>query len=144
MSAMASQITSLTIIYLAVYSSRRSKKTSKFRVTGLCEGNSPHKGTVTRKMFPFDDVIMLFPPPHRSSSNLTNTSIFRYLPDTQFALCVFAYVLIHCNMIMPCFMPYFHISNNALFFAKYRRAFVFHRFPSDYYHIWHPPSTSRM
>ena len=43
---------------------RRSKKTSKLRVTGLCEGNSPgpvnspHKGPVTRKMFPFDDVII--------------------------------------------------------------------------------------
>ena len=43
---------------------RRSKKTSKPRGTGLCEGesrlpvNSPHKGPVTRKMFPFDDVIM--------------------------------------------------------------------------------------
>ena len=37
--------------------------TSKLRVTGLCEGNwpvnSPHKGPVTRKMFPFDDAIML-------------------------------------------------------------------------------------
>ena len=44
---------------------RSSKKTSKLRVTGLCVGNSPwpvnspHKGPVTRKMFPFDDVIML-------------------------------------------------------------------------------------
>ena len=43
---------------------RRSKKTSKLRVTGLCVGNSPgpvnspHKGRVTRKMFPFDDAIM--------------------------------------------------------------------------------------
>ena len=43
---------------------RRSKKTSKLRVTGLCVGNSPgpvnslHKRPVTRKMFPFDDVIM--------------------------------------------------------------------------------------
>ena len=43
---------------------RRSKKTSKLRVTGLCEGihqwpvNSPHKGPVTRKMFPYDDAIM--------------------------------------------------------------------------------------
>ena len=36
----------------------RSKKTSKLRVTGLCAGNLPHKGPVTRKMFPFDDVIM--------------------------------------------------------------------------------------
>ena len=44
---------------------RRSKKTSKLRVTGLCAGNSPgpvnspHKGPVTRKMLPFDDVIMI-------------------------------------------------------------------------------------
>ena len=43
---------------------RRSKKTSKLRVAGLYVGNSPgpvnspHKGPVTRKMFPFDDVIM--------------------------------------------------------------------------------------
>ena len=37
---------------------RRTKKTSKLRVTGLCVGNSPHKWPVTRKMFPFDDVIM--------------------------------------------------------------------------------------
>ena len=43
---------------------RRSKKTSKLRVTGLRAGihrvplNSPHKGPVTRAMFPFDDVIM--------------------------------------------------------------------------------------
>ena len=44
MSAMASQITSLTIDYSTVYSSRRSKKTSKLRVTGLCEGNSPVAG----------------------------------------------------------------------------------------------------
>ena len=61
MSAMASQITSLTIVYSGFY----SKKTSKLRVTGLGEGirrspvNSPHIGSVTRKMFPFDDVIML-------------------------------------------------------------------------------------
>ena len=37
---------------------RRSKKTSKLCVTGLCAGNSPRKWPVTRKMFPFDDVIM--------------------------------------------------------------------------------------
>ena len=42
----------------------RSKKASKLRVTGLCEGNSlgpvnsPHKWPVMRKMFPFDDVIV--------------------------------------------------------------------------------------
>ena len=44
MSAMVSQITSLTIVYSTVYSRRRSKRTSKLRVTGLCEGNSPVTG----------------------------------------------------------------------------------------------------
>ena len=44
---------------------RRSKKTSMLRVTGLCVGNSPGpvnspQRPVTRKMFPFDDVIMYF------------------------------------------------------------------------------------
>ena len=44
---------------------RRSKKTSKLRVTGLCAGNSPvpvnspHKRAITRKILPFDDVIMI-------------------------------------------------------------------------------------
>ena len=47
---------------------RRSKKTSKFRVTGLYGGihrwpvNSSHIGPATRKILPFDDVILL---PHR-------------------------------------------------------------------------------
>ena len=42
---------------------RRSKKTQKLCVTGLYDGNhwwpvdSPHKGPITRKMLPFDDVI---------------------------------------------------------------------------------------
>ena len=39
-SAMASQITSLMIVYLIVYSRRRPNNTSKLCVTGLCEGNS--------------------------------------------------------------------------------------------------------
>ena len=45
---------------------RRSKKTSKFRVTGFVRGihrwpmDSPHKRPVTRKIFPFDDVIMIW------------------------------------------------------------------------------------
>ena len=64
MSPMASQITSLTIVYSTVYSGADQRKHQKLRATGLCEGNSPmtgevpHKGPVTRKMFPFDDVIM--------------------------------------------------------------------------------------
>ena len=40
MDTMASQITSLTIVYLTIYSAQ-IPKTSKLRVTGLCAGNSP-------------------------------------------------------------------------------------------------------
>ena len=41
MSPIASQITSVTIFLLNRSLRRRSKKISKLRVTGLCEGNSP-------------------------------------------------------------------------------------------------------
>ena len=46
MGAMAYQITSLTIVHPTVYSRRRSKKTSKLRVTGLCVGNSAVTGEI--------------------------------------------------------------------------------------------------
>ena len=67
MSAMSSQITSITIVYLNRLFRHRSKKTSKLRVTDLCVRGihrwpvySPHKGPVTRKMFSLDDIIMVF------------------------------------------------------------------------------------
>ena len=65
MGAIASQITSLTIVYSAVYSgadqSKYQSSASLAFVWGIYRGpvNSPHKWSVTRKMFPFDDVIML-------------------------------------------------------------------------------------
>ena len=66
MGAIASQITSLTIVHSTVYSDtdqrKRQSSASLAFVRGLHRGpvNSPHKWPVTRKMFPFDDVIMLF------------------------------------------------------------------------------------
>ena len=50
MGAMASQITSLTIVYSTVLFRRRSNKASKLRVTGLCEGNSPVIGEFRAQM----------------------------------------------------------------------------------------------
>ena len=44
MSTITSHITDVSIVYSSVSFRRRSKKTSKFRVTGLCEGNSPMTG----------------------------------------------------------------------------------------------------
>ena len=64
MGAIASLITSLTIVYSTVYSgadqSKHQSSTSLAFVWGIHRGpmNSPHKWPVTRKMFPFDDVIM--------------------------------------------------------------------------------------
>ena len=65
MGAMASQITSLTIVYSTVYSRKHQRKHQSSASLAFVRGihrwpvNSPHKGPVTRKMFPFDDVIML-------------------------------------------------------------------------------------
>ena len=49
MGVMASQITSLTIVYSTVYSGTDKKK-SKLRVTGLCAGNSPVTGEFPAQM----------------------------------------------------------------------------------------------
>ena len=64
MSAVVSQITGVSIVYSTVCLDRRSKKASKLRATGLCEGNSPVTGELpaqrasNAEIFPFDDVIM--------------------------------------------------------------------------------------
>ena len=50
MSATASQITSLVIVYSTMYSRNWSKKTSKLRLTGLCVGNSLVTGEFPAQM----------------------------------------------------------------------------------------------
>ena len=62
MSAMVSQITSLTSVYSTVYSRCRSKKTSKLCITGLCAGNWPVTGEFSTQM----------------ASNTDNVSIWWY------------------------------------------------------------------
>ena len=65
MGAITSQITSLPIVCSTVYSDADQRKhqssASLAFVRGIHRGpvNSPHKWPVTRKIFPFDDVIML-------------------------------------------------------------------------------------
>ena len=66
MGAIASQITGLTIVFPIVYSDADQRKhqspASLAIVRGIHRGpvNSPHKWPVTRKMFPFDYVIMQY------------------------------------------------------------------------------------
>ena len=65
MGAMAFKITSLTIVYSTVHSSADQRKQQSSSSLAFVRGihqwlvNSSHKWPVTRKMFPFDDVIMI-------------------------------------------------------------------------------------
>ena len=79
MGAMVSQLTSLTIVYSTVYScadQTKHQSSASLAFVGWIHrwlANSPHKWPVTRKMFPFDDVIMwtkwrcIFRFPHNNS-----------------------------------------------------------------------------
>ena len=64
MGTIESQITSLTIVYSTVYSGADPRKHQSsaslafVREIQRSPVNSPHKWPATRKMFPFDDVIM--------------------------------------------------------------------------------------
>ena len=64
MGMMASQITSLTVVYPTVYSGADQRKHQNSASLAFLQGihrwpvNSPHKWPVTPKMIPFDDVIM--------------------------------------------------------------------------------------
>ena len=83
MSVIASQITSLAIVYLAVYSGTDQRKHQSSASLAFVRGihrwlvNSPHKWPVTRKMFPFNDIIM-------TSSSYLFDAVWRwqrFLPD---------------------------------------------------------------
>ena len=64
MRAMASQITGVSILYSAACSGADQRKQQSSALLAFVRGihlrpvNSPHKGPVTWKMFPFDYVIM--------------------------------------------------------------------------------------
>ena len=66
MGAMASQITSLTIVYSSIYSGADQRKHQSSASVAFVRGihrwpvNSLHKRPVTRKIFPFYDVIMSY------------------------------------------------------------------------------------
>ena len=64
MSVLASQITSPTIVYSTIYSGTNHRKHQSSVSLAFVRGihrrpvNYPHKGAVTRRIFPFDDFIM--------------------------------------------------------------------------------------
>ena len=81
MGAMASGITSLTIVYSNVYSGADQRKHQSFASLAFVRWihrwsvNSPHKWPVTREIFPFDDVIM-----HHIISSLSCVSSNEHTP----------------------------------------------------------------
>ena len=99
MTMLASQLTSLTVVYSIVYSGVNQRKhqssASLAFVREIHRGpvNFPHKWPVTRKMFPFDDVIMqsacLIKPRGVDNYNIVNTNkantavcvLLSYIPD---------------------------------------------------------------
>ena len=91
MGTMASQITSLTIVYWTVYSGADQRKHHREPV------NSPHKWPVTRKMFQFDDAIRINYGPllkqeviwmHRGVCSIYHSSfeIYQYIPLLHYTL----------------------------------------------------------
>ena len=87
--AIASQITSLTIVYSAMYSSASQRKhqssMSLVHVRGIHRWpvNSLHKGPVAWKMFPFDDLIMIEEKNGKTSINYTLVKCHEISWDTQ-------------------------------------------------------------
>ena len=92
---------------------RRSKKTSKLRVTGLCEGKSPMTGEfpaqkpVTRKMFPLHDVIMPI---------IITIETEQYKSQTRVHIVCVIRSGCSCNMKFLVFLHIYHISNNVCVF----------------------------
>ena len=98
MGTMASQINSLTIIYLTVYSGadqgKHQSSASLAFVLGIHREPviSPHKWPVTRKIFPFDDVILMTSScPHYAKMSVARTSwsILMYINIYDRQICKF-------------------------------------------------------
>ena len=81
--AMASQITSLAIVYLTVNSGTDQRKHQSSAWLAFVRGihrwtvNSPQKRSVTRKLFPFDDVIMEHRKQCQSLGDLTTLNLLQ-------------------------------------------------------------------
>ena len=95
MTMLASQITSPTVVYSIVYSAVNQRKhqssASLAFVREIHRGpvNSPHKWPVTRKMFPFDDVIINYPLNGRVDKNLMGISLLTLTPIESFRVFFF-------------------------------------------------------
>ena len=134
MGTIASQITSLTIVFSTVCSDAYQRKHQSSASRGPV--NSPHKWPLTRKMLPFDDVIMVYSVFTRTHlCNRDSLSIFNhnrydicwvklymymYLCVMHGCFCAFVrtrkYVFTHrnvlCCVVMIVLLPYWYIPSN--------------------------------
>ena len=110
MGAIAYEITSLTIVYSSVYSgadqSKHQSSASLAFVWGIHRGpvNSPHKWPVTRKMFPFDDVIMslrIFFPQREGLEETTTVYLISHYVSYVVALCANIVAIVWSAMELP-------------------------------------------
>ena len=105
MGAMASQITSITMVSSIVYSDTNERKHQSSASLAFVWGihrwpvNSSHKWPVTRKMFPFDDVIM----------HMVLLQYFRHVPiisSSQFIIVhPYSSGLLHWHWTRDCPIP---------------------------------------
>ena len=117
MGAIASQITSLTIVYSTVYSDadqrqhQSSASLAFVRVIHRGPVNSPHKWPVTRKMFPFDDVIMYYPVYKDTDATSTiNTALSTLLLIVLFVWNRMNYIIVtHFNNLDYIYIYYIYI-----------------------------------
>ena len=107
MGVMASQITGLTSVYSNVYSGADQRKHQSSASLAFVRGihwwpvNSPHKWPVTRKMFPFDDVIMcqfdllknIQWYSNKNHKKINLESLFANIACTMTAICSDPYIL---------------------------------------------------
>ena len=112
MTTVASQITSLTVVYSIVYSDPDQRKHQSSASLAIVRGihrslvDSLHKGPVTRKMFPFDDVIMV----DQATSHYLN----QWCPSSL------THIYAHFNYFIHCIVVACHIWNifEAITFSR--------------------------
>ena len=126
MSAMASQMTSLTIVYWAVYSGTDQRQHQSSPSLAFVWGihrwpvNSLHKWPVTRKLFSFEDVIITkWPPQHNNvQSDGHNKTIATILGPN----CLLKFVLMPSCLLyqdLGAFFIFFYIKMPSFQYQNY-------------------------
>ena len=123
MGMIASQITNLAIVYSIVYPSGNQRKHQSSASLAFVQGihrwpmNSPHKWPVTRKMFPFDDVIMRMT---RGCNRLPNNAINYFailsLSNLNFQILIYTVPIISAGLSI-----WFNVLLKANYFYHFAR-----------------------